>query len=197
MDILQLKAQHPDEFAREHVKYLEYGLCEGWWECIYDNFREECARKYDLQVGRIWFSGFYSQGDGAAFDGRIPFKTFMTLKGFNEKYPALYLHAEELKATAESDISHRGSHIKGADLSDMGVSTYPQGAFALLSEEAWDTLVESDRDAEDWEAEVTRFFCDLADELYIDLRDEYEYLTSEEAFIESAEINELTYEVNK
>ena len=66
MNILQLKEQHPKQFEKEHMLYVEYGLSHEWWEHIYDNFREDCAATYGLQVAEIQFSGFHSQGDGAS-----------------------------------------------------------------------------------------------------------------------------------
>jgi len=195
MDILQLKEQHPDEFAREHAKYVEHGLDYEWWDPTYDNFRDRCARLYDLQVGKIWFSGFYSQGDSAGFEGFMQFSKFMSLKKFDEKYPALYVHVSGLHTEVSPIASSRGAHIRGADVSLTSWTTYPTGVFAHLPEDAWDELITAQIDAEDWEGEATRFFCDLADELYVELRDDYEYLTSEEAFIESAIWNELNYEV--
>ena len=195
MNIVQLKEQHPDEFARQHEKYLEYGLDYDWWEHIYDNFREECASKYDLQVSGIWFEGFYLQGGGAAFEGHMQFSKFMSLKGFDEKYPALYLHASDLKLDVSPVSSSRGSYIRGVDLSDWDARTHPLGVFVRLTEDAWDALIDEQMGAEDWEKEATEFFRDLASDLFAQLREEYEYLTSEEAFIESSEINEIDYEV--
>ena len=40
---------------------------DGWWEPIYEGFTEE-ANKAGFHVGSIYFSGFWSQGDGAMFE---------------------------------------------------------------------------------------------------------------------------------
>ena len=40
---------------------------DGWWEPIYEGFTED-ANKAGFHVGNIYFSGFWSQGDGAMFE---------------------------------------------------------------------------------------------------------------------------------
>lgn len=40
---------------------------DGWWETIFEGFTED-ANKAGFHVGNIYFSGFWSQGDGAMFE---------------------------------------------------------------------------------------------------------------------------------
>ena len=41
-----------------------------WWEYIENEFIES-MELVGIDVSKIYFSGFWSQGDGACFDGRI------------------------------------------------------------------------------------------------------------------------------
>jgi len=196
MNILQLKEQHPEQFETEHMRYLEHGLDYDWWEHVYDNFREDCAATYDLQVAEITFSGFHSQGDGAAFEGCMPLSKYMSVNDLDVKYPALYIHARELKLEIQSVMSRRSCYIKGVDTDDWDVQSWPSGVFALLDADVWDEMVSADLRDGNFEEETTKFLRGLADDLYKQLGREYEYLSSEEAFIESAECNEINYEVS-
>ena len=195
MNILQLKEQHPEQFEKEHMLYLEQGLPSEWWEHVYDNFREDCAATYDLQVAEIQFSGFHSQGDGASFNGCMPLTKYMFLKGLDVTYPALYVHATNLLLEIQAVTSNRLCYIKSVDLEDWDVQSWPSGVFALLDAEVWDDLVTQNISDGNFEEETTNFLRGLAVALYETLGEEYEYLCSEEAFIDSAECNEIDYEV--
>ena len=195
MNILQLREQHPEQFEKEHMLYLEQGIPSEWWEHVYDNFREDCAATYDLQVAEIQFSGFHSQGDGASFNGCMPLAKYMFLKGLDVTYPALYVHATTLHLEIQAVTSNRLCYIKSVDLEDWDVQSWPSGVFALLDAEVWDDLVTQNISDGNFEEETTNFLRGLADALYKTLGEEYEYLCSEEAFIDSAECNEIDYEV--
>ena len=195
MNILQLKEQHPEQFEKEHMLYLEQGLPSEWWEHVYDNFREDCAATYDLQVAEIQFSGFHSQGDGASFNGCMPLTKYMFLKGLDVTYPALYVHATTLHLEIQAVTSNRLCYIKSVDLGDWDQRSWPSGVFALLDAEVWDDLVTQNISDGNFEEETTNFLRGLAVALYETLGEEYEYLCSEEAFIDSAECNEIDYEV--
>ena len=73
--------------------------------------------------------------------------------------------------------------------------TAPSGVFSDLPQTDWEELVDAQADAADMEDSVLTWCKDLAHELYINLRDEYEWRTSKEAFLESCECNEITFEV--
>jgi hypothetical protein len=41
-----------------------------WWNCLYDDWNTK-LEEYGFTTPKIYFSGFYSQGDGACFDAGI------------------------------------------------------------------------------------------------------------------------------
>lgn len=59
-----------DEAAKEKARewYRENGLDYPWYECTYED-ATQCAALLGIDITRIYFSGFYSQGDGACFEG--------------------------------------------------------------------------------------------------------------------------------
>ena len=73
----------------------------------------------------------------------------------------------------------------------------PSGVFKDLPQEDWDALVEEQLAAEDWEQLILDQCEALASDLHSALVDEYEYLTSEEQFIESCECNDVTFDLEE
>ena len=58
-----------EEVKQEVLNKFRYANVEDyWWNCILDDFVEIC-KQFSVQVKRdeIFFSGFYSQGDGSSF----------------------------------------------------------------------------------------------------------------------------------
>jgi hypothetical protein len=74
---------HPKEKARSW--YRELSPHDDWWDAVYEDFEQVCeilgiclkTTPVRLMVGGtqakpcIWFSGFWSQGDGASFEGYL------------------------------------------------------------------------------------------------------------------------------
>ena len=180
-------------FDAEYCKWMEYCLDYEWHQNIYDDFKETC-KAHSIRVDDITFSGFHSQGGGAAFSGRMALPAFMENHGLDVKYPALYI-------AVKNDGSYfmvrhsRNSCMRGNDYEMYANQTAPDGIFSELDQQAWEELIEEqERDAE-LEDRALEFARHLADELYTNLSDEYDHLTSKESFIESCECNEITFEI--
>jgi len=81
--------------------------CMDWWECVYENFKERMA-KVGIEVDKIYFSGFWSQGDGACFEGTInPLRFFR--KHFPTEYPTIRLVLRH-GGTARVSCKHSGHY---------------------------------------------------------------------------------------
>jgi hypothetical protein len=188
----ELQAQDPKRFQTEYSNWREYALDYEWWDCVYYNFKED-VREFGVTVADANFSLSYSQSDYAAFEGRIDVQEFMQAKGWDVDYPALYLavldcgdYAIVSTPRSRSRVSYDGACIG---------NTYPAGVFQHLDHGAWDELIEEQFCASGLEDEMQSFVDDMCDTLYKNLRDEYEALISEEAFIDSCECNEVTFEI--
>ena len=57
--------------AREN--FVENWMHHDWWDCTYDYMKEE-GYKHGFHIHDIRFSGFWSQGDGASWCGRVDLK---------------------------------------------------------------------------------------------------------------------------
>jgi hypothetical protein len=53
-----------DKYRHINVEHVE------WWDSEYDCFKQDMA-EVGIEVDNIYFSGFWSQGDGACFEGKI------------------------------------------------------------------------------------------------------------------------------
>jgi len=188
MNVHELKAKR---FEHEYYKWREYALDYDWWDGVYEMFMEDCA-KLGVQVDKITFSGFYSQGDGAVFSGRVFVYEWMEQKGHHITHPAAYLGCKDDGSYVRLETG-RGNNMR-ASLDEHTDGTVASGIFAGLEQEAWECLVEEQLSDLNIEDEVLSWCESLAQELYTNLRDEHEHLTSEESFIEHCEANDVTFE---
>ena len=191
MNVTELKAKR---FEKEYYEWCQQTPHYDWWDCIEADFIESCG-KLGVRVDSITFSGFYSQGDGAAFTGRMYVYEWMEQKGHHITHPAAYLGCKDDGSYVRLETG-RSNNMR-ANIEEYANQTAPSGVFAGLEQEAWEELVDEQISELSIEDEVLSFCNDLAQELYTDLRDEYEHLTSEEMFIEHCEANEVTFEENE
>lgn len=196
----ELQAADPKRFQREYLKWTEYALDYDWWDYVHDRLKED-LEPAGVTIERLEFRLSYSQGDYATFIGSIDVGQWMEAnkdgsQTYAEKYPALYLAVQDYgdyaKVTTWRESSAR-IHYDGGVVGN----TYPSGMFSALDSEAWDELVEEQYDMAGLEQAMQDYVDDISRQLYRDLREEYEHLTSEESFIESCECNDVTFEIEE
>lgn len=191
MNVTELKELHPKRFEKEYEEWCEHEADDDWWTYIQDWFQERHAPQ-GVTVNSIQFS-LYGQGSGAAFNGSVDIAKFMEHAGLHEKYLPLYL-------ACKNDGSYCRVRIRRGFRMDIGFEgapgdTAPSGVFADLDDTAWSVLVTQQFDESSLEDAVEEFCNDICDELHTDLEKEYDHITSEEAFIESCEANQITFEI--
>jgi hypothetical protein len=179
-------------FETEYYKWQEYCLDYEWYDSIYDDFKETC-KTCSIRVDDISFSGFHSQGGGAAFAGRIDLTALMEREGLDVKYPALYIGVKN-DGSYFMVYNHRSGGLRGGEYEMCANQTAPDGIFSELDQQAWEELIEEQEAGAELEERALAFARRLAAGLYTALSDEYDYLTSKESFIESCECNEITFE---
>jgi hypothetical protein len=194
MNVTELQTSDPKRFEKEYWAWTEHALAYEWWDCIEADFIESCG-KVGVRVDSITFSGFYSQGDGAAFTGRMYVYEWMEQKKHHITHPAAYLGCKDDGSYVRLETG-RSNNMR-ANIEEYANQTAPSGIFAGLEQEAWEELVDEQISELSIEDEVLSFCEGLAQELYTNLRDEYEHLTSEAMFIEHCECNEVTFEENE
>jgi len=181
---------------------------DDWYEEVYARYIGDKELEFKgMFVDQIYYSGFYSQGDGASWTGRINLDDFITHYVKPEhpdagRYMALLALMQEDWISIRARIyltsymyKHSGTmRIEGVDITadidaDENDLVFTQGIFqgAGINDVARAIGVESlINDLEEWVLAEAR---SLADEIYVALRDEYEAYTSEETFNELIYIN--------
>lgn len=181
---------------------------DDWYEGVYAQYiGDKAVEATGMLVDQIYYSGFWSQGDGASWTGRVNLDDFIQYY-VTPTHPNAGRYAVLLELMREDWISIRaliytnsfmyvhsgGMRIEGVDITadidaDDNDSVFTQGIFqgAGIKGVARAIDVESlVNDLEEWVLAEAR---SLADDIYIALRDEYEAYTSEETFKDLIYIN--------
>ena len=177
-----------------------WGLGYDWFDAVYDDFQRVVeilgitlkTRPVRLLGGGlrhdpcIWFTGFWSQGDGACWEGAWFFR-----KGAARDIRAYAPQDAELHRIAARllEVQRRNFYQLHADIRHRGNYYH---AFTMEIAVTRDSPVWQDatKDAEDTVTEALR---DLARWLYRQLEREYDYLTSNEVVDESVAANGYTF----
>ena len=176
-------------------KHRDINVDHDWWDCTYDHFMED-MEQVGITVKDMRFSGFWSQGDGASFTGYIHNnKLFFEHHKLTETYPMITkLMAMGGDFTLSIDrTSHRYVHENtvSVDLSfaDMFFGLVPQDDLRSAVAEHLDRLLDAEYLALIDEVNtIIRGYCG---DLYRRLKEEYDYLTSDEAVWEAIVANDL------
>ncbi|MDO8279514.1 MAG: hypothetical protein Q7T63_15465 [Burkholderiaceae bacterium] len=185
---------------RARAWYREGGFDHDWYDAVYEDFQHIAeilgirvkTRTTRLVGGRtrqdpcIWFSGFWSQGDGAAWEGVYSYRKYAAaeLRAYAPKDKTLHRIAETLQAEQRqnfyqlrAEVTHRGNCYHAFSMA-VSVSRDSAAAVEIVG---------------DAETVVTDALRDLANWLYRQLEQEYEYLTSDEAVDETLVANGYTF----
>ena len=165
--------------------YRENNLDYEWWEYIYDDTKE-IAALMGIEIDNIYFSGFWSQGDGACFEGHYSYKkgSVAAVKSHAPKDEELHRIVEELVAIQRpnfyqltANVKQRG-HYMHANCTDIDVNQYSH-EWGGVSDSAEEDIKEALRDFMNW--------------VYRRLEAEQDYLQSDETITESIEANNYEF----
>jgi hypothetical protein len=197
---------------KAHAKLTEWATDYEWWDSIYTDAKEDGAEK-GFEIDDIRFSGFWSQGDGAHWTGRINVQTFIEANldersaWYGEDVILLELWKEGWvdRYIQIHNRNYRYSHSGG-----MSIGDYPDNALYGIDEDDDAVLNEGvmqganvyqlSRSLNDYETRINEW-CDealtqaraFADDIYKKLEKEYDHYVSEESLIEFASANEYLF----
>ncbi len=171
-----------------------------WWDCTYDCFKADMAA-IGIRVDKMRFSGFWSQGDGACFEGAVEdWPLFLTTLGYSDA--ALIYAAENFDWSFTCRHNHYiYCHHKtveyGGDINlpDSVDDHYFADRYLEWGPDDIRTATmmtnTSKYTARDLSEEFITVFENHMLDLYKQLYQEYESLTSDEAVLEALEANEV------
>lgn len=185
-------------------KHWDINLHDDWYESTIDDFKERMCM-IGIEVAKVYFSGFSSQGDGAMFEGRIvDWNLFLGEHGYPND--ALADHAHNVWRFS---VKHRGHynhenctefdyHLPHPDDKhqtdrEFLFNFYPGKETEGFAAIAWLAVIRNTI-ASGVEDEFIDIFKDYMRQLYRDLEREHTYQTSAEAVWEAIVANELNIE---
>lgn len=193
----ELDQKAKDRALAAHADSLDYP----WWDGVFEDFVSICTA-VGIEIDRgfrnapdIAFSGFWSQGDGAAFAGRLYLGRVAgagaRIRAYVDKDTGLWDIVDSIEqavAVFTTTVLLAGDAEDDTDISmlqiwysDRGYTqSVGEGDWAVVSEELSPVLVEL---VERITSEITS----LSGWLYRALEQEYDYLASEEALIDRDE----------
>ena len=178
-----------------------------WWDYVYDNAKED-AEQYGFRIDEIRFSGFYCQGDGASWTGKVDLITWLEkhrpdcikatimveliAQGWVDKKANVvmltsnYCHSNTMQLAGATKYWH-------GDCYNEEFADKPVGGDGILARASVKALVENadlETYYEEMMSDVLVSVRDYADKIYKQLRDEYEHITSDEYIAEQYDINQ-------
>jgi hypothetical protein len=150
----------------------------GWHDFIIDDWKMK-LEDLGYEDVKIYYTGFYSQGDGACFEANVNIDKWIKKHKAGRKFRKLL---SEVRAGyyAYIGIKHNYSYYfsTSTDVVFEGESELSEKAYKQLEE-----MVE-------WIKEERE---QLGNEIYRDLEKEYDYLLSDEAVIETIKANDYAF----
>lgn len=186
----QLKELDPKQFEKEYWRWTEGVNDWEWWDYVEEGFREDC-KPLGIEVKRIYFDTYPWH---ATFDGRVDVSTWMKHCKLDEKWYPLWLALDAEKAYVM--VSSNNRRHAGLDFEWCENVPYsdPIGIFSDMPEEDWTDMMEELWMQADLYTELKEFLHSTCQDLARKLEEAYDHETSEEAFLDSCEANEVTFD---
>ena len=156
-----------------------------WWDTTEEDFKSDMSETQGITVEKTFFSGFWSQGDGSCFEGYVEdWDKVLERTG----YPQWKRWAKEYGWTFS--CTHKGHYYHEHSMNFSGGMQRPENPFdedeQILQHDAWEISndVPTETQLNQFWAELSNHFRDLAAKYYRNLEAEHEYLTSDEVVVQ-------------
>ena len=204
------KYQDLSDSAKETARqwYIE-GMDYEWWEGVYEMVIEDGKEK-GFYIDKIFFSGFNSQGDGASWIGQVDVRQWLEENCSDSIGLSAWCQliqediiSKHMQVTQSGHYSHEntmkfGEIIDDTDnFEDAYVMTLPSIFKGMTIATLFDIIEADDtcayKNIEQIEQAVAEFAKDYARDIYSNLREEYEYLCSEEMMLDHFDCNDYQF----
>jgi hypothetical protein len=197
-----LPKRQQDEILDKHRHYNTEHT--DWWDAVYDDFKADMD-KVGIEVERMYFSGFSSQGDGACFEGRV--------YSWGDFLPSISYTDSALISLAEQAwsfrVKHRGHYYHenctsfASDMACPSDYCYSEldefvRAYSPYKTEIQDAVFLTILQGYDYDSLHNEFeeeFKSHMRDLYNRLEVEYDALTSDESVLETLHANDMLTDI--
>jgi hypothetical protein len=165
---------------------------DDWHDAVWEDYAIDMIQK-GIDAEDMNYSGFWSQGDGASFIGKINMDVFLKMHNLEAEYPgaAYFARINELPARLVRPRLSRYSHENTIEL-DMDWDGYNNFENDDIRGDVYEALYESLQDEwQNLETDILDICRGYMRDLYRKLEKEYDYLTSDSAVWETIVANDL------
>jgi hypothetical protein len=191
-----------DEAKKKAIEYFrDTNVDYDWWNFVYEDLTMLCETMgIEVDTKQTYFSGFAHQGQGSAFTADIP-SIVVTIKAVDEEKWKEHAPNDKINLPKSSKNIQRILKLIDSDAIDWSSNIVTGGRETSVKVEF------SSRYQGDYVSDLTNIdntleqlaehIQDIVDELnhwfFKRLEDEYDYLTSDKAVIESIKSNEYEF----
>ena len=179
---------NPEVMKRVLEKHRYWHVQDDWWEFVYDNFKTDTLTDTCFTCKRIQFSGFWSQGDGAMFEGSflLDYDTDLALIELYVPDKRICRLIKAGRISVSGDFKHYGHYYHEKSYThNFVVETYGNHHNDDCICNYLDSGILERKIRDDYEC--------LCKDLYRSLESEYEALVSDEYLLESFRENEIGF----
>lgn len=168
----------------EKYRDINVGHGEHWWQGVKDQICEE-MNEIGIRVTQLYFSGFWSQGDGAAIEGYVDdwHKVLEHLKDPHALARAQLANYEgwEFRVNSRGPYCHSGTLQATYDIpEDNNPFDEDEDPLRHHAWRAANPHIPSQDDIESTEERLLALFVERSDDAYKRLEAEHDYLTSDD-----------------
>lgn len=186
-----------NERAKERARewFREASSSDEWWDSVYED-AEQCGKLLGIDIKArkknnpkspnvpcIWFSGFYSQGDGASFEGYYSHSPDAASK--------ITSHAPNDSELAS--IAATLDELQAKHGNQITASISQSGRYCHAMSMGVDVSIDGDDADSETEEAIKEAMRDFARWIYTSLRKEYEWINSDETVDENIRANEYKF----
>lgn len=163
-------------------RYRDTNTHDEWYRPTYDSFGTD-MEAIGVYVDQVYFSGFWSQGDGACFNGHVcDWGKFLAAVGKSELTDFAMTHGPSFSWASLGRYCHE--HTVEFEASGLAIENPHDGNYDPLRHAAWEAAYGEYGPLHSLESDFIEFLKDKMRDLYCALEEEYEYLTSDEVVTE-------------
>jgi hypothetical protein len=198
--------------AQQKVKewYIE-GMDYEWWEGVYEMAITDGYEK-GFCIDKIYFSGFCSQGDGASWIGQVDIRQWLEENlpdsiGLSAWCQLIQEGVISMHLKVEANNTHYchestmqfGEVVDDTDVFEDDYTMQKESIFKGMEIQHLFDIIESDnncpiKSTEGIEQAIAESAKDYARNIYSRLREEYEYLCSEEMMLDHFDCNDYHFD---